>query len=328
MFQRKIILATVTLCVLRNSVASTVLLFPDNNEVKESSNIIDDLATVFQNTDRTLGNESPADVLLKLILLIMDVFTTASGSYLIQPDANNFPSETEQQQVIAVASTNLWMKLPLTILMEEVFFNASQITLAPILQGASNRIENIHNDLFNNIEVQIKANSSLYKTYTREKHRVEELDLPAVASKGVIDFRNIVPIYAFQKLILMLNEFPRLQYFMVHAQFASYARGASLMSHLNATMQKRYYAVAQSIVLLASDTEIGQKVQEQYEKALRKTVETVKRQWRNGEDVLDADQILFPEIEKVFKWEPRVDAALSRMMEDLDKTNIQMAVAA
>ena len=117
------------------------------------------------------------------LTLYEEIFSIASGAHIFSPSYFlEFSSvEDRELQEIAIASTNIWLKLPYTEKLNAVFINSSNSTMAKIIDSLTGKesfktiekdrkkMTEIWKELFETIEKTILANDLLAPMYRREK---------------------------------------------------------------------------------------------------------------------------------------------------------------
>ena len=110
--------------------------------------------------------------------LSFEIPSVASGShFIVFSDLNSLSGDDRELQEIAIASTNIWCKLPYAEELDAAFMNSCKSVARNIVEKSSSKNDtDIVKKLFETLEKTILAKDSLAPMYREEKARAQKLN--------------------------------------------------------------------------------------------------------------------------------------------------------
>lgn len=258
----------------------------------------------FQSIVSELLTDILIDPLTKIITMIglyLEVFSVASGVHTIVFDKTTTSVSDREQQLIAIASTNLWLKLPMMEKLNDIF-TESCISIIPSTANTSISAAAIQK-MFEKIEKTILANDSLAPSYKKEKTIAEKLSLPALANgTGNPDF--------------VYEKYPLFREFMVRRQILEHL--SAYNPKLNDTSEFQRHVLSQAVLQL-SKTAKGDRVQQIFDDAVRITVNKLDPTVKLTKDIRVIDGILFSTLDEKFNTTSDLESEFSEIKKGLIK---------
>lgn len=285
-----IILFIALCCHSRNGIFATPVLAPTDQQNTTTPEIAGLQTLTEQHYLQSMINEllnkvliDPFKQMVTVMALYLEIFSVASGAHILSLTNTSTQVDDRQQQLIAIASTNLWLNLTMMEYLNDIFLNASY-AVTPILDNTSTQaLPTIIREMFEKIENTITRNDSLALLYRREKSEAEKLTLPALASGT----GNPDKTYEF---------YPRFRAFIVRRQLLEHLTGYNF----NDTVKFQRHVLSQAVIQLAKETS-GKRIQEIFDEAVQITVDKVDPTIKIGDPSRAIDEVLFSVLEEKFK---------------------------
>ena len=274
-------------------------------------------------------------MLVPLLILYSEIFTVASGVHSFPfVSTPSMRAADRDQQLIAVASTNLWNRLPLMEDVNNIFLNSSWSALATISRknistltemGLDDILFEVRSRMFQNIEKTFLTNASLVTFYHEEKDKVGKLLLPPIENftlyslgiDGKLISTHLIQKYPLSRSFVMKLPIPLVRFATCISDSVrnkSYGPGLNLEINLTDSKALQIFALSEAIMQW-SKTDKASRVQHIVDEIARNSAQ----KFYTTNDAAIFLDYFFPTLEEEFKKVPELDAEFTVIRNNLVK---------
>lgn len=323
MVEEQLDLAATNNSLLPNSVTNVMNIV--SHKIKDSvNNIID---PVWKELLLTVSRE------FTRFALRLEFFTIAAGGHLTMP----VPEEQADNEFheIAVAVTELWLKLNTMERVEEIITNAtkevlkdSEDTLLDLNQNEIRKMTKTLKLMFERINTTMCEDPELYPKYLGIKKMIKKSS--TLNASEHVTYLKEKPRSMAEEYKIFKNWFaiPRIKKFLVNKMFLM---RCTKYSNLNLnTDEQNHYILGRALITLARESTRRKRVQRTYYEAIKKTSQKLVSNIQNehvyngflGELTKYSDKILillFNELEKQINKDPAMTATFQVIKQQIIK---------
>lgn len=269
-------------------VNGTIALLPDDSKDRERSFLAPKIPSSHPSADVPMNFADKRNLYSKAFFV--ETLSTGFDVHLIKGDTFDMPNE--EQQLIAIIVSRMWLKLPIMDRIDRILSTTSKATAELYINPVTGTdVLSYH---YNYTRAEIFADPMLAKIYIDEENQIPLSKLPAL-SVGTIDLRNVKTILRRAQIEYLTNV--KLRKLLLHLKFARRAFGKLE----NCTNVDDDRLLAHAIVELSTRSKIADEVQHVYDGIIEMVVQTGLRQTKRFDNHRALEKLLFRALYQAFE---------------------------